>query len=157
VSQPRIRTIKPDLWDDEILGHCSVHARLLFIGLISNADDDGRLRGAASRIGGRVFQYDEFTPKRVDGWLRELENGRLIVRYEVEKQRFIYLPSFSRHQVINKRRASTLPPPPPEFVDPATGEIRDEYRTPTGTRPQENGTTPVALLHGSGSGMERKG
>lgn len=121
----RIRTIKPELWDDELLGSCSIPARLLFIGLISNADDDGRLRGAPSRLAGRIFQYDELSPKKIETWLVELADAAVIVRYAVGKERFIWLPGFEKHQVINKRKASTLPPPPQHDYDPSTGEVRE--------------------------------
>ena len=33
--------IDPNFWTDEKLGECSIQERLLFMGLISNADDEG--------------------------------------------------------------------------------------------------------------------
>jgi hypothetical protein len=154
----RIRTIKPELWDDELLGTCSIPARLLFIGLISNADDDGRLRGAPSRLAGRIFQYDELTPKKVDAWLKELEDARLIVRYAVGKERFIWLPAFKKSQVINKYKASTLPAPPPHQYDPATGEVREGYRNGTVAGQSLAGISTAPLPPGrEGKGREGKG
>jgi hypothetical protein len=40
----RIRTIKPEFWEDEGNGRLSALARLLFIATFNMADDEGRLR-----------------------------------------------------------------------------------------------------------------
>jgi hypothetical protein len=137
----RIRTIKPELWDDELLGSCSISARLLFIGLISNADDEGRLRGAPARLAGRIFQYDELPPRKVEAWLVELEEAGRIVRYAVGKERFIWLPGFKKNQVINKWKASILPPPPLHSYDP----IREKYGSRTVALPATDSTSPPFL------------
>lgn len=39
----RIRTIKPEFWEDEKLAKLPIHARLLFIGTWNFADDNGVL------------------------------------------------------------------------------------------------------------------
>lgn len=36
-SRPRIRTLKPECWQDEKIGQLSRDARLLFVGLITMA------------------------------------------------------------------------------------------------------------------------
>jgi hypothetical protein len=100
---------------------------LLFIGLISNADDDGRLRGAPSRLAGRIFQYDELSPKKIETWLKELESAGRIVRYAVGKERFIWLPGFKKNQVINKYKPSVLPAPLPH----STTRLREKYGSRT--------------------------
>jgi hypothetical protein len=153
----RIRTIKPELWDDELLGQCSISARLLFVGLISNADDDGRLRGAPSRLAGRIFQYDELSPRKIDTWLKELENVGRIQRYAVGKERFIWLPGFKKNQVINKYKPSTLPEPPPYSYDPDTGEVREPYGNATGFGRDSDGISTAPLPPGrEGNGVERE-
>jgi hypothetical protein len=58
VSRPRIRTLKPEMWADEKVGALTRDARLLFIGLITLADDAGRFRAMPSAILGHVFPYD---------------------------------------------------------------------------------------------------
>jgi hypothetical protein len=83
VSRPRIRTIKPETWHDEKIGTLSRDARLLFVGLITMADDDGRLRGMPAAILGHVFPYDDDAPQQLEAWLADLERAALIVRYRV--------------------------------------------------------------------------
>ena len=50
--------IDPGFWIDEKLGTISPLARLLFMGLISNSDDEGRLPGHPALIKSQVFPYD---------------------------------------------------------------------------------------------------
>jgi hypothetical protein len=145
---PRIRTVKPEMWQDEALGAVSVHARLLFVGLITQADDDGRLRGAPSLIGGSVFPYDGFQARKIDGWLDELTERSLIVRYEWGDQRFIWIKNWSRHQRINRKTDSVLPPPPThQHLSERLGSAHDKLRA--GSTPEGKGTE--GSMEGNGS------
>jgi hypothetical protein len=113
----RIRTIKPDLWQDETLAQVSVGARLLFIGLISMADDEGRLRGNPKLIRAEVFPYDVSKEVNVESWLDELVGSRKVVRYVVDEETFLWLPKFTEHQFIRKPSASKCPTPPERTSD----------------------------------------
>lgn len=55
----RIRTVKPDLFSDEKLARVSLQARLLYIGLFTEADDQGRLYASAKRLAGALFPHDQ--------------------------------------------------------------------------------------------------
>ena len=111
-TRPRMRSIKPELWQDEAVGDLSRDARLLFIGLITMADDEGRFRALPSLILGHVFPYDVDALRRLDGWLREVADAGLIVLYEVDGRPYGVLPGFRRHQRINRPSPSRLPAPP---------------------------------------------
>jgi hypothetical protein len=106
---PRIRSVKPDLWNDEAVGEISLQARLTFIGLITQADDDGRQKGSPKLVRSLLFPYDDFTVPEVSGWLRELSGKGLIVQYEVGGKQFIELPSWHSHQKISHPTESALP------------------------------------------------
>lgn len=112
MSRPRIRTIKPGTWADERIGHVTRDARLLFVGLISLADDEGRMRDLPAAILGHVFPYDADAPRHLGRWLRELTDTGLVRAYTVGEHRYLLLPGFERHQVINRPSPSELPPPP---------------------------------------------
>lgn len=112
MTRPRIRTLKPETWADEKIGALSRDARLLFIGLITMADDDGRFRALSSAICGHVFPYDDDALKRVDRWMAELEDQRLVTRYESGGFTYGSLNGWARHQRINRASISELPPPP---------------------------------------------
>ena len=51
----RIRTIKPEFWQDEKLAPLESIHRLVFLGLISHADDAGRLVDNIKALDGMIF------------------------------------------------------------------------------------------------------
>jgi hypothetical protein len=110
---PRIRTLKPECWQDEAFGTVSIEAECLFIGLITQADDYGRLEAGALRARALVWPYKpEIDPVRVEGWLAELEDARLIVRYESEGRSCIALRGWDRNQKVDRPTPSRIPEPP---------------------------------------------
>ena len=114
----RKRMIDPNFWTDEKLGTCEPLARYTFMGLISQADDAGRLNGHPALIKSQVFPYDsDIMPDQVNGWLNQLEQKGLIRRYEVDGQSYICIPKFLKHQKINRPSESKLPAPPENFSD----------------------------------------
>lgn len=116
MSRPRIRSIKPECWADERVGTLSRDARLLMIGLITMADDEGRLRAMPSAILGHCFPYDGDAPRRLAGWIDELLAHGLLLGYEHAGIPYLAFRHWSKHQRINKPVASTLPEPPDEQV-----------------------------------------
>jgi hypothetical protein len=107
----RIRTLKPELWQHEKIGRLSRDERLLFIVLITQADDDGRLRELPRAIIGDGYPHDRISERQVEKWLAALERERLIVRYGCGRERFIALRGWQKHQRIDRYRPSTLPAP----------------------------------------------
>ncbi|MCW2902232.1 MAG: hypothetical protein JWO67_4497 [Streptosporangiaceae bacterium] len=112
----RIRTIKPDFWEDELIASLSRDARLLFIATWNLADDEGRLRWSAAYIKSKVFPYDEdLDVKDVNALMVELESSGRVLAYTVSEhitQTFAFVVNFPRHQRINRAQDSSLPPPP---------------------------------------------
>lgn len=111
MSRPRIRTIKPEMWQDERIGQLSRDARLLLIGMITMADDEGRLRAMPSLICGHCFPYDQDAPKRVAAWIAELTATGLILTYERGGVQYAAFRHWRRHQRVNRATPSTLPAP----------------------------------------------
>lgn len=131
----RIRTIKPELWEDEIVGSLSRDARLLFIGLISLADDDGRFRARPSNIRAELYRYDEdLTNVEVQSWLQELEQVNRIQLYEAQGQSYGVVCNFKRHQKIDKATQSRLPAPPsPDGSPSPRRDVVDSSSSPRRT------------------------
>ena len=50
--------IDPGIWQSEDFSKLSTLAKLVFIGLFSNADDEGRGRAKAAYIKSTLFPYD---------------------------------------------------------------------------------------------------
>jgi hypothetical protein len=111
MSRPRIRTLKPEIWEDEAVGGLGPWERLLFVGLITMADDEGRLRALPSAIAGHIFPYDELTPPKILKWLGSIADAGLIHRYRAGATDYVQILGWAKHQKINRPAPSSLPPP----------------------------------------------
>lgn len=119
---PRIRTMKPDFWSSPDVKPLSRDARLLFLGLISYADDDGRFLAGLNPIIGYVYPNDDdVTPAKARRWLHELTSQGVAVLYDLDGVEYGCIPTWHSHQVINRYTASKLPEPPCECAPRKTG------------------------------------
>jgi hypothetical protein len=111
---PRIRTIKPELWQDEKLAALPPLPRLVFIGLISMADDAGRLVDNVKSIDGFIFPETDDSAKESLGILARLSR---VLRYTAPNgQKCIQIVNWTRHQKVDHPNKYVLPAPPPELV-----------------------------------------
>lgn len=111
---PRIRTVKPEFWEDELLGVMPRDARLLFVATFNMADDDGILRWTPSYIKAQAFMYDDdLTIKDVDQLMRCLTDTGVIFPFigGAARQQMAVVVNFRKHQRINRPQKSKLPPP----------------------------------------------
>lgn len=107
---PRIRTVKPEYPKNRKVRQVCRDARLLNIHLWNLADDEGRLQELPQWIIGEVFPTDEdVTPGVLSEWLVSLHSAGLIVRYEVDGERYIQCHGFTEHQKINRPSKSRIP------------------------------------------------
>lgn len=153
-TRPRIRTVKPEMRHDERYGRLSRDARELFNGLITMADDEGRLRALPSAVLGHVFPYDEDAPRKLPGWLREITSSGMVLAYEHDGLPYLAFRHWRRHQQINKPTPSTLPPPPDPVVVadnsvPRKGDDRDRSGSPPVVE-QEDSCSPAQARVRSG-------
>lgn len=109
---PRIRTIKPSFWGDEAVADLSRDARLVLVGLISSADDEGRFLASHSAIAGYLFPHDDIAPTKLRRWLDEIEATGIVRFYSVNRREYGAFPNWKKHQRISKPQPSTLPEPP---------------------------------------------
>jgi hypothetical protein len=148
----RIRTIKHEIWDDHAVGDVSLEARFLFVALITQADDDGRLPGSPKWIDSQVFPYDEDSRiGDIREWIAELDGVDLVIAYEVGGKRYIQIRNWTKHQSIDKRyyAESKLPEPPVER--PTRPPRAPDERPDQSHHDRGEDTTPER------SGEERKG
>jgi DnaD/phage-associated family protein len=102
----RARLLKPGLFLNEELGRLPVAARYLFAGLWCVADREGRLEDRPERLKAEIFPYDKGQAK-VNDLLDRLALAGFIVRYEVDGQHLICLPSFTKHQHPHPNEAAS--------------------------------------------------
>ena len=103
------RIVDRSFWTDEKLGECSMQERLLFMGLISNADDEGYGRANPKLLKSLIFPYDDLRASDLEKWLSHLGGLHIVVLFQYDGQTYYYLPNFLKHQTINKPTKSTFP------------------------------------------------
>lgn len=124
----RARNIKPGFFtNDELVEH-PFEVRLLFIGLWTIADREGRLIDRPKKIRMEIFPADNVD---CDSALEKLANSGFIKRYSVNGERYIQIVNWNKHQNPHvKEQASTLPAP-------------DMHQTCTGLAPDMPGSCPA--------------
>jgi hypothetical protein len=105
----RIRTIKPEIWTDEKFTECSVSARLLFIGLLNFADDNGNLVYSAKRFKMQILPADAIDCQPL---IIDLITHGLLMDYSVSEINYLHIIGFTKHQVINRPSKTSIPLPP---------------------------------------------
>ena len=108
----RTRSIKPSFFTNEILSALPYRDRLLFIGLWTIADREGRLEDRPLRIRAELFAYDP--EMDIEASLCRLHQQRFIHRYVTVTPplKCIEVVSFKKHQSPHHtEKASVLPSP----------------------------------------------
>ncbi|MCC5468580.1 hypothetical protein [Pelosinus baikalensis] len=105
----RSRNIKPGFFTNDELAEIEPLGRLLFAGLWTIADREGRLEDRPKKIKIEVLPYDNCD---IDSLLQELSNRKFILRYEVNGERYIQILTFIEHQNPHRNeKPSTIPAP----------------------------------------------
>lgn len=117
----RARNIKPGFFENEDLADCGLEAMLLFAGLWTLADREGRLEDRPRRIKAKLFAYFELD---VDTALDILARKGFVQRYERNGNQFIQVTNFDKHQSPHvKEAASTLPAPDISGATPNVAQV----------------------------------
>ena len=109
---PNRRMIHASIWQDEDIAGLTDRQQLLFIGLFSNADDQGRLKGHPMLVKSLVFPFRDIPPKDILADLDSILAAASILRYEVGGKQYLQFEkwwTFQRHQWA---KPSPLPAPP---------------------------------------------
>ena len=127
----RSRNIKPGFFINIELGELKPITRLLFIGLWTVADREGRLKDQPQKIKIQILPYDKCN---IDKLLDELQGKGFILRYKANGCRLIQIINFNKHQNPHlKEQASELPAP-------------DMHGASTVQEPNKHGSCPADSL-----------
>lgn len=108
----RIRTIKPEILEDDKTAGLSDAASRLFHGVIVLADDHGRLRGSPEWLRARVFwARPEHSASDVEAMLAELDAAGLVICYTVAGQDYLAIKNWAKHQRISNAGKPRCPGP----------------------------------------------
>jgi hypothetical protein len=109
----RSRNIKPGFFDNTALAGMPPLARLLYVGLWTQCDREGRTEDDPQRLKARILPYDRCD---VNKFLDLLAAGpgcsSFIIRYRHYENRYIQVRAWKKHQNPHvKEPASTIPAP----------------------------------------------
>lgn len=115
----RIRTIKPEFNKHEKLFDAEQESglplRVAYPGLWMQADRQGRFKWEIRKLKSEILPYDDLDFSRV---LDALATRGFIVKYACGTDVYGWIPSFTKHQIVNNReRESELPSPYGEDVE----------------------------------------
>lgn len=114
----RSRNIKPGFFTNDELAECSPYARLLFAGLWTIADKEGRLDDRPKKVKALVLPFDSV---ECDELLQQLHQRKFINRYQVNGEGFIQISNWKKHQNPHCKEAASEIPEPVENND-STGQ-----------------------------------
>jgi hypothetical protein len=141
----RSRNIKPGFFTNDLLGEMDPLARLLFAGLWTICDRDGRVEDRPKKIKAEVLPYDNCDPENL---LQQLADKGFILRYKADGVSAIQVLAWEKHQSPHiKESPSTIPAPDMHGASTrqAPESIRKEPEQP-GNRPDDCQPIP-ALAH----------
>jgi hypothetical protein len=105
----RIRSLKPEWLEDELLIESSSDARVLSAALILLADDYGNGRGGLTYLHSRAFPGQDRGV--TEAAVTRLQEIRFMSLYEVDGQRYFTIRNWKKHQKVDKPGKPLVPPP----------------------------------------------
>ena len=155
---PRIRSVKPEHWNDKELPNISLPAHLLWIGMWNFSDDAGVIEADPLLIRSQVFpRRTDIRTDQIEQWLGQLVKARFIVHLEYHGSVYYIHRTFSTHQKIEKPKPSKIPK---EVIDSALKKIPDKSPTNPRQVADESPTSPLLVVageEGRGKGEEGRG
>jgi hypothetical protein len=106
----RIRSIKPEFFDDQTVNSWSPLTRLLYVGLWVMADDCGRFQADIDTIKASVCKKDR--PSDVEKSMDELVKSGKVMLYASESGEKFGVVSYFWHQKVDRPQPAQWPCPP---------------------------------------------
>lgn len=116
----------------------SLPVKLLFTWMIAHADDEGRLRGEPAYVKATVVPLTNWSLKKIESYLREIEHVELINWWTQKDEKFIEFIKWGEHQSIRSDRfkKSDLP----SVLE------RSVNQSPTKQQPSSNQVSPQSNI-----------
>lgn len=147
----RARNIKPGFFQNEDLVELPYEYRLLFIGLWTIADREGRLENRPKKIKMQLFPADDLDLSEA---LLGLAKKNLITLYSVDSDEYIQINNFLKHQHPHHKEAdSVIPAPkdqgqtldkpeasPSDSLNPITDSLNPSLSSEQSSKPPEDKT-----------------
>lgn len=106
----RKRMIDPNIWQSEDFSRLSTLGKLVFIGLFSLADDDGKGRCNPVYLKSTLFPYEEgIRSADIDKTLSEIGSNMSVILYSCDGSSYYWLYNWHDWQKIDKPSPSKIP------------------------------------------------
>jgi hypothetical protein len=140
----RARNIKPGFFRNADLVELPFEARLLFIGLWTMADRDGRMADRPKQIKMELFPADSVD---CDALLNQLAEINMIARYEHDGKCYLQVVSFAKHQNPHRdEKASTLPDQHGNVAEPKATSSKHGASTVQARCKEDSSTVAIGLI-----------
>lgn len=116
----RSRNIKPGFFLNDELAEIEPLGRLLFAGIWTIADREGRLEDRPKKIKAAILPYDNCN---VDELLQELFNRKFIIRYQIDNDAYIQITNWHKHQNPHYKEVPSEIPPPECHINQQINEV----------------------------------
>jgi len=104
--------IDSGMWSNENVAALPPRGRLLLIGMINNADDQGRIKAHPVYLTKEIFPYDHVEVADITKWLAHLQDNGTIQVYMVEGKQYAQFINWWKYQTLSFAIPSAYPPPP---------------------------------------------
>lgn len=108
-TMARRRMIDPNIWLSEDVSKLSIFERLLFIGMFSHADDEGRGRASPALLRSLIFPYDDIPLNQIEEGLDNIKERINVVFYEIEGSSYYQFTNWNKWQRVDKPQPSLIP------------------------------------------------
>jgi hypothetical protein len=149
VMAGRIRSIKPEILEDEKTAALSHMEWRLFVSIWLIADDHGNLRGDPTYVLGQCLWASGESPETVEKALENLRKVSLVAGYEVRGQSYLHIINWDRHQKISHKGKARMPlPSDAEHLtsgEPKNDQSTSDYPQAPETLRNSSGDPPEGL------------
>ena len=125
----RKRMIDPNIWQSEDFSKLSTLAKLVFIGLFSLADDEGRGRCNPVYLKSTLFPYEEsIRSTDIDKTLSEISSNMSVIFYSCDGSNYYSLYNWNTWQKIDRPSESKIPDYNPNTMEKLFDECSTNNR-----------------------------
>ena len=152
---PRRRMIHPDIWSSEDFSSLSMLSKLVFIGMFSLADDEGKGRANPAYLKSAIFPYDDkMRVADIDKTLSEIGSKMSVTLYVHNEKDYYRLESWEKWQRVEKPQPSKIPNPEAFKANSNSGSIPKTFQENSGIIPEpfqaSSGIIPKTFQTNSG-------
>lgn len=99
--------ISPKIWEDPGFNKLEIGARLLFIGMFSNADDYGYLRADRGSLRRLVFGFDNDGNLQMDQWIGQVNSMKNVHFFDADDETYAHFVKWDEYQKQQDDRKQT--------------------------------------------------